>query len=36
MFIPNKILNLIDIFENVDRLVFKNNIDIVLDQFYRS
>ena len=36
MFITNKIINLIDIFENVPRLVFKKNIVIVLDQFYRS
>ena len=36
MFITNKIINLIDIFENVPRLVFKKNILIVLDQFYRT
>ena len=31
-----KIINFIDIFENVPRLVFKKNIVIVLDKFYRS
>ena len=36
MFIANKIVNLIDIFENVPPLVIKKNIVIVLDQFYRS
>ena len=36
MFIINKIINLIDIFENVPRLVFKKNIVIVLDPFFRS